>query len=412
MRAFLAILLLSVTVRALAFGILGNSSQPFTLLQSGLGGPAAFGDGNKILVGTTASDGTFDAQPVNASDYLNSVVYSLDPGGFATVGGVVYNKGSLNGGQYPSLNTNLTGIFSSFSFLTNSRIIIGAVPSFKSSLLTGNFSGATGLTPPTGSVTVQISTDGGNTWNNSGGVTVPCLVSLYDSGAEADGATNLTVYSYVNPTVVGQTNDLTSQTLLVTSSTDPRSVCSVATAATSAAAAVPLWANSPAVNNVNLSGHSLIMSGDWTFNTVTESTLNLTGDGNIIASFNPGVVSGSKCVFQNLTKTGTNLTFQLSSPSTPTIQYETNLSASAWATLPSQSNWFAGGYYFVSAPALASVTNCFFRGSTVGSNSVPATVTIHAQLKADAIIFTNAAGSRFSLTVNTATNGFVFTPMP
>ena len=393
------------------FGFFNNANQPLDLLQSGYGGTAYFGDGkSQILAGTTdPNTGAFVAQGVAPEDYFPNVV-TLDTNSFSVIGGVVYSKGLLNGGTFPALNTNLAGIFAHFSFATNSRVIIAGVPSFKSASLVGAFSSQGGMMPPT-YPSLQISTDGGATWQTGSPQTVPTLVSLYDASGNVDGFTNLIVNSFINPSVIGGTNDLTSQTVLVTTTADGRSAVNVGSANSIAANAVTLWAASPAVADVNLAGHGLVMNSVWE-NLTSGYNLIFRANGSDFATFTPAVVSGTAPSFVKLTKSGALLTFQLTAVDVPNIQYKTNLTVTGWTDLPSQTNSFASGFWFVTAPAITNAANCFFRAGIAGTNSVSAKVSVAAQFFAASLILTNASGARFAVSVNSTTNGLTFTPAP
>ena len=420
MRFLISILLLPLSAFAIgSFGIGETKTQPFQLLNSGLGGEPFAGDGeSKLLVGSTAPDGSFNGLAVAPSDFFDIV--TLDTNSFSEINSVVYSKGLVNGGTYPSLSTNLYSLLHSYAYATNGavRIIVGTAPSFVSAQLASDVNGtinpaAASLYPSPYSVwSVQWSGDGGNTWNSSlQQSTTPVLISVYSVFIQPALATNLTVTSYVNPSTVGGTNDLTAQTVLVTTTGAGNSVVNVGSAKSIAASATTLWANSPAVAPVVLNGNNLSLNYDWTFLT-SNSTLIFRADGSDVVTFAPGIASGLPSVFRQITKSGTNLVFKLTASDAPTIQYETNLAVTSWQNLPAQTNWQSGGFWYVSAPLVATAQNSFFRAATLGTNTVPTKVSIAAQFFAASLILTNASGARFAVSVNSSTNGLTFTPAP
>jgi len=410
MRCLLVILLLPVSALAIGgFGIGLDTTTPFELLNNGLGGAAAFGDANQILVGTTAADGSFAAQSVSPNNYFSSIVFGIDPNSFSVIGNTLYSKGLANGGSYPSMVTNYT----SAVFASTNRFILGTVPSFFGYSLSGaDYQTYLPDTIPTfpSYPTILVSADGGSTW--SGNFTnVPCIVELTNSIRANDNCSNLVIYSYVNPAQYNATNDYTTATIFVNTAGDNRSPVpksqAQTIAASAAATAVSGWSQSPAVSSVNLAGKPLVFNGTWS---VTQSNQTMIWQANYqnVMTLTPGVTAGGQSIIEQLTIAGTTLTFQVAASSVPTMQYAFSLPATNWTTLPSQTNWQGGGYWYVSAPA---VTNgsCFFRASTAGTNSTAANMTINAKLLST-FIFTNAAGAKFSLTVNSSTNGFIFTP--
>ena len=414
-RYIFAAALLLAAHQAEAFFL--NTSQQFVLLQSGYGGEANFGDGkSEIVVGVTdTNSGALISQPVQASDFFADVVHTLDTNSFSVINGVVYSKGLLNGGTFPALNTNLAGIFAHFSFATNSRVIIAAVPSFKSASLAGGFSSQGGMTPPT-YPSLQISTDGGATWQTGSPQTVPTLVSLYDASGNVDGFTNLIVNSFVNPSVIGGTNDLTSQTVLVTTTADGRSAVSVTTAGGIASSAAAQWATHPATADVNLNGFAIVHSSR--FKTVTRTAdLAIQADGADFETFTPAITGGAAPFINQISVVDkTNLIFKVSASESPGFRYLITAPTAAvtWTNLTLTTNWQSGGYYFAGAtmPITGGNVACLFEASVSGTNTAAAKINAHAQFFADRLILTNASGSRFSVSVNAATNGLVFTPAP
>jgi len=388
----------------------GNVGNALTFNGAPVNTPA-FGDGSEIVAGSFDAYGNFVAVGVNPDDYYNGVVFNLDTNSFSVIGGTVYSKGLLNGGTYPSLSTNLVNLFANFSFATNNRVIIGAVPSFKSIALSGGFSSVGGMTPPT-YPSPQISIDGGLTWQTPTPVTVPALVSLYDGTGNRDGFTNVTVNSFVNPATQGQTNDLTGQVVYVSGATDGKSPVPLSQANAISASATTQWSRSPAVATVNLSGNGLVLSADWTLVSSNQSFV-WRADGTDFAVMTPAVTAGQAPVFKHITVNQTNCTFQIFSMNVPTIQWaQLAPSYVGWTNLPSQSNYQSGGYWYVTAPTPIWGGNISeaFRASVTGTNTAPATFVAHAQFFADSLILTNASGARFAVSVNSTTNGLTFTP--
>ena len=386
MKKLAVIFLLPLTALGINLVDPANQFQNFELLNPGLSGAAQFGDGNKLVVGNTGADGSFNGIQVAPSDFFNGMVYQLDSNSFSVYGSTVYTKGLVQGGTVVAINTNLAGVFAHFSFATNSRVIIGAVPSFAGATLAGQYSGVTGINFPT-YPTLQASTDGGTTWT-AGNTNVPVLISIYDASGNADGATNLTVLSYVNPATLQATNDFGGQVIyLDLRDTSSRSVPNIgyvnfAASAASQSAAMN-WAKSPAVATVNLAGQTLALNSSWTVTTVSNMVQFLAG-GAAVMTLTPGVNSGALPSFLSLSVTATNVLFKLSASVAPSVQLSTNLGASAWISLAGQTNWFNAGSWFVSAP-LPTNPAAFFRASIAGTNVTPATVTFNAAVNAGGV---------------------------
>ena len=91
MRFLISILLLPLSAFAIgSFGIGETKTQPFQLLNSGLGGEPFAGDGeSKLLVGSTAPDGSFNGLAVAPSDFFDIV--TLDTNSFSEINSVVYS---------------------------------------------------------------------------------------------------------------------------------------------------------------------------------------------------------------------------------------------------------------------------------------------------------------------------------
>lgn len=370
-----------------------------------------FNSTNRIVAGTFDEGGNFEAVPVSPADYFNGMVFQVDSNGFAVLGGTLYNKGALNGGSYLSLDTNLVSLFQSFSFTTNNRVIIGSVPSFKSAKTIGLWAAAPPMLPPA-MPSLQISTDSGATWIAAKETPSPVLVSFYKSDSLAGGCTNLQVFSFINPAVYGQTNDLRNQFTQVTQFDDGSSVANVNGVKQLAAEATKLWANSVATADVNLGGHDLIATPDWRV-TFTNSVVTWKYQGATVLSISPAIATNTAPSFASLSKSGTNLTFQIVAVSTPTVQWRPDLVTGTWLTLSNQTVTQIGGVYSVTAPA-PSATNAFFRCSVTGLASAPAKMTFAGVMACEGsgIYFTNANGKKFTLIVNASTNGFTFVPSP
>jgi len=390
----------------------GNVGNALTFNGAPVNTPA-FGDGSEIVAGSFDAYGNFVAVGVNPDDYYNGVVFNLDTNSFSVIGGTVYSKGLLNGGTYPSMNTNLVSLFAHFSFATNSRVILGAVPSYKSASFSGGFSSMGGMTPPT-YPKLEISLDGGSSWVTPTPTTSPVLVSLYDGSGNVDGFTNVVVNSFVNPATQGQTNDLTGQVVYVSGATDGKSPVPLSQANAISASATTQWSRSPAVSTVNLNGNGVVMSADWSLVTSNQNLV-FRADGSDVATFTPAINSNAPPVLLSIAANRTNVTFKILSANVPTIQWSQFTSgATPWTNLPAQSNWQSGGYWFVAAPTPVWGGNIseVFRAEVNGTNTAPAKFTTHAQLFADSLVLTNANGSRFTVSVNSTTNGLTFTPAP
>lgn len=388
-----------------------NAVQPVNFVRPGNLPLATVGDGtSSILVGSVDSSGNFQSMPEDPAALLSGMVFGVDTNGFSVINGTLYSRGLGVGGTYPALVTNLASLFSHFSFVTNNRVILGTVPSVATAQLLGVTSGTEGGGgPPTpvAQPALQFSTDGGSTWSSQTKIASPCLVSIYDPSGYPGAATGLVVTAYVNTSIVGGTNDLQNQSLWVTQTADARSVVNVSGAASIAAAAAANWSIYPATSAVNLGGNPLVLSPAWT---AADSGGNLiySANGTTFLTLTPPVVAGAKPIIQTITKTGTNLTFKLTAATVPTIQVSTNLSPATFANLSGQTNWQNGDFWFVSALCPQSDT-AFFRASVAGTNTAAGIAAFAGKVTGN-FIFTNAAGAKFSLVVNSATNGFAFIP--
>ena len=388
----------------------GDNTQPFQVLNYGFGGAANYADGqSKIIVGNNDGSGTFNGVPVAPSDFLNGMIFNVDSNSFAVINGTIYSKGLANGGSYVSLVTNYT----SAVFAATNVFYVGIVPSYFGYSLQGDYqTHAAGTIPPFPAYsTVLVSADGGATWTGNF-TNVPCIVEITNAVGVNDNCSNLVIYSYVNPAQVNATNDYTTAVLYVNSAADSRSPVTLAQAqamaAASSVAGAAAWANYPATSAVNFNGKPVSFNGTWT---IIESNQTLIVQANLrnLLTITPGGSAGQPSIINTLSIVGTNLTFNISASSVPTIYYNTNLTVTnGWAVLPAQTNWVSGGYWLVSAPEITPGI-CFFKSATAGTNTTAATMTIAANVQAG-FIFTNAAGAKFSLVVNSSTNGFNFVP--
>ncbi len=403
MKKTFSIFFLLVTVRA--FALLGNIGGGLSVGNFAFDGapltPDTFTSSNNIVSGSFDEYGVFHAKSTTPQTYFGDIVYNIDPNSFTVIGGTLYSKGLANGGFYASMVTN----YPPDTFATNTTMLLGAVPSYFGYDVYLQTT-ATGMTLPQGGAYVMASSDGGATWF-SHPTNVPCLVELMDSTGRNDYSTNVVIYSYVNPSQVGSTNDYSTSTIFVAPATDNRSPVTLSQAGTIAAAAVPGWANSPAVATVNLAGKSLVLDNVWNVTTKNGQMI-WTANVGTFATFTPGITAGARSVINSISLSGTNLTFQVTAATVPTMQYVTNMTSTSWTTLPDQTNWQSGGFWWVMAPT-DPTQNRFFRSVTSGTNTTAATLVFNAQLSST-FIFTNALGARFSLQVNSTTNGFVFIP--
>jgi hypothetical protein len=247
---------------------------------------------------------------------------------------------------------------------------------------------------PAGYMTVQVSTDGGATWNDTGfgGVNYnqTVLVSLYDGGGGNDTATNLTVLGYLRPTYVGTTNDLRGQINRIDDPIyyDGRDAVNVETANSLATAVRAGWANDDAQSDVNLNSHDVLYDAVWRGH-VEAGQWQLQANHQPVLTADRGTSAGAQPVIETLTVT-TNLTFSIQADETPTVQYVTNLTTGVWANLPGQTSYFSNSLYWVQSPIPPGVTDqSYFRAYTSGTNIVSANFTVRGTLTVPTIQVTN-----------------------
>jgi len=343
--------------------------------------------------------------------YFSQVATALDTNGFNVINGTVYNSALLSGGSVQLINESLTN-YSSVYFSTNSRLILASVQSLKYAQLDGawNVSAAAALAPPAPLPVLQMSTDGGNSWTSIHSTNTPALLSLYEAGSVTSaGASNLLVIGYSNPNAIGASYDFSGQFVeLDNTILDNRTAVNVFTAHGIGATEAAKWAGYPAASPVNFAGQNVTYSGAWSQITASNSIV-WNAYGLPAASFTAGAIYGSAPFITSLTISNAVATFKLLASSVPTMWVKTNLLDVSWTSLANQSNWNAGGYWWVSAPINPALTNCFFRASIAGTNTVPNKFNFNGQITGQ-FIFTNAAGSKFALVVNSTTNGFAFVP--
>ena len=404
MKKLSFILFLAAAVRA--FALLpsgsGNVGGAFQFNPTPLATPA-FGDSSKLVVGSFDASGNFQSLGVSAQQYFSSIVFGIDPNSFAVIGNTLYSKGLVNGGSYPSMVTNWTAA----QFVSTNLVILGAIPSYYGASISGLTNTAGIDITHAGNASVVVSADGGATWK-SNPTNAPCLVALSDMVGAMDSATNVTIYSYVNPAVLGQTNDTTDQILFVRTATDGRQPVTLSQANSIAASTPATWSQFPATSAVNFNGKAQVLDGTWT---VTTSNGQLIWTANLVnvATITPGISSGSPPVTDSISVSGGNVTFQINASSAPSVYYVTNLTVTNYTIVPSQTNWQSGGFWFVSAPLPLTNNAVFFKSATAGTNTAAAVVAFNANVTGN-FIFTNAAGAKFSLVVNSSTNGFNFVP--
>ncbi len=372
---------------AFAVGIGGNIGGAFNFVASPFTAPT-FADGNALVLGAFDGFGNFNAQSVTAASYFSGVAANLDTNSFAVINGTVYSKGSYGGGSVVLLQTNLVATFAAFSFTNNTRLILGGFPSYTRGILTGLYSTASGANPPT-QPQFQISTDAGNTWQQPTATNVPVLVSLYDASGNGDVVTNVTVYGYVAPEKVGNTNDFYGQVIFADmTSGAAREVVNRSGAASIAAAAASQWSGSPAVSSVNLNGFPLMFNTTWTAKGIGNG-LDFGG----VLTLAPAITaSGSNAYVAGLTVTATNLNFKVQSngTNTPTIFYVTNLTQTPWLTLTNTTNYTSGGFWFLTANKPAS-TQAFFKATATVTTNI-ATVTVAGNLVVSGTVSGQMAG--------------------
>lgn len=388
MRLLVTILFLLAAPAVFGLGGLGNNSESgLSMLAPGFGAGQNYQDGqSRIVTGTFDANGVFVASGQRPEDFLAGMVFNINTNDFTVINGELYSRGVGAGGTYVSLYTNLTSVPGSF-FTTNSRLILKAVPSFARANAVGGWENGGGITPPT-FPTISISTDGGGSWINPTATNVPVLVSLYKNTGLAGGVSNVTVYSYVNSSVVGQTNDLTAQRTLVTQYSDLQSAVNVRGAGEIAAAAATLWANSPAVAAVNLAGHDLKVSESWNV-VFTNSAVRFKFRGADVLTLTGAITTNDAPAFLSIAKIGTNLSFRIAGLSVPTVTYCTNIASPTWLSLPSQVAVEANGAWTVTAPVPTTAAQVFFRCSITGTASANAKAVFSAELHGNGIGLTN-----------------------
>jgi hypothetical protein len=378
----------------------GAAADSVTFFQSGGLGAPRFGDGSSMaLIAEVDSSGNLISAPVSLSDYLAGIVTSLDSNSFLVVNGTLYSKGLLGGGSYVSLSTN-----ANFVFTNGNRIVLGVVPSVQSFSLTAYGYSSGPLTPPGPAPSLQYSQDGGNSWfdlTRVSDLTNAALISIYASDTNAT-ASSAKVFSYVNPSAVGATYDLTQNPVLVTQTTNAASAVSVTGANIIAAAQAAKWAQYSASQPVNLAGNGETLNGTWTISTPTNALI-FSANGSPVLTITAGAAYGTAPNMQSITLAGTNATFKLISPNPPTIQVETNLNTpGTWSTLASQSNWQSGGFWYVAA-TVNPATNCFFRAYCLGTSATPNKAIFNAQVNAGGVT------TNLQFSFGTRTNTLCFT---
>lgn len=375
-------ILFAATVTAQASLLSGGGIGGFDFDGAPLASPV-FTNDSRVVVGQFDEFGVFTAQGVATSDYFSGMVYSVSTNDFRVVDGVLYASGNgVEAGSYQSFTTNLTAFFNANHsyFTTNSRLVVASVPSYFKATMVGPWADAPPLTPAT-LPTIELSTNGGSTWFRAEQTTVPAVVSIYKGDSLAGGLTNLTVFSYINPNAVGSTNDYRQQTTLVTQTSAGESAVNVTGAHVIGATEAAKWANYSAVASVNLAGKDLVASVDWLFS-FTNSQMRLKYRGADMLTLTGPVTTNDPPVMLTISKAGTNLTLTVQALSTPTVQYRTNLSAGAWATLPGQSAVESGGAWTVTAPVPnVTATEMFFRAYVTGGQASPGIVTLGGALK-------------------------------
>ena len=286
------------------------------------------------------------------------------------------------------LNTNLTDVFTNSVFSLTNRLVLGVVESYYGSKI-GGFVSSSALSPEN-YMLVEVSSDGGATWDYGATYKTSVLVSIYDPGAGNDTCTNLIVYGYKRPSLVGATNDFVGQfVLLDDAGTNSRSAVNVSTATSIANQRMAFWANNAAVGDVNLNSHSLNFSKSWSqgVNTNGQWFLADTFLGEILSVKAGSGSGGNAPVIESLAVT-TNLLFTVLADSQPYIQQSTNLSD--WVLLSGQSSYYSNSLYWVSAPIPPEGTNALmFRAYVNGSNMVPSTVALAANVTIPQLTLTN-----------------------
>ena len=320
---------------------------------------------NFVYLGGVVADfaNTYRPNQVTTNDDLSALLVEPDGRTVVVSNGILTALSVAPGGLVTLWDTNLNLTFSQQSYLTNSRIVLGSVPSFFSARVSGVTSGApppSGPTPPiTARIDVQLSTDG-VTWFAATPMTEPVLVSLYDPSGYDDEATNLVVIGYANPQSVGSTNDFAGQYVRVDmNSTDERTVVNLAGAKAVAALEAAKWSQYPALATVNLNGQTLRYNTFWSSQPVpnfdgTLTALSWQQDGRDLMILHPRLQDsgGSNVFIVSYQLTATNIEFKMLSPSVataPTLQWSTNL-VPPWTTLSGTTNWYLGGFWYTRAP--------------------------------------------------------------
>ena len=369
-----------VTLLLLPWSALAFFQQPtqsLSLLQAGYAGAANYADGqNSLVVGKTdTSSGDYLAQPVSPADFFKGIVFGIDTNSFTVINGTLYGKATAGGGSYPAIMTN----YDASTFAATNFIYLGNVPSFYGWAHSGYTNATINIGMAVGAVVVA-SADGGATWT-ANATNVPCVIALTNLVGATDNATNVTVLAYVNPAAIGATNDRTDQVEFVAPAVDPKSPVTLSQMQAGDASAAANWATFPASSDVDLSGRGLKFGGTWkvwTSNRVMIATANLVD----VWTVTPGIsTNGNAPILVSLTAGG-YYTFEVSADSTPTIYYSKTLpNTNSWPVLPSQTNSFSGGYWYVTAPILTNAAP-YFRAAIAGTNATAAVLNFNGGIKA------------------------------
>ena len=331
---------------------------------SGGGTTYTFANTN-LAAGVLVTNGALVWVGTNTSGLASTnLLLTADQSGFYTNNGTLYNRGVLLGGTYLALSTNYT----TAQFTNTALLVLGALPSYASSSFT-TYTTNTGIPDLTDSATVVVSADGGTTWKTDP-TNTPVIVAIQSITNTAYASSNVLIYSYLNNSTIGVTNDLTDRVVKVATAVDPASPVTLLQLQTSAASDANNWATFPATATPNLNGKGLAWNGTWktrTSNNVFIASANLA---DILTITSGSSSNGVAPVLNSITVVGTNVTLQISVASVPTAQYNTNLTnTNGWTLLANQTNYQSLGYWYIQAP-LPNTTNAFFRVYVSGTNTV------------------------------------------
>lgn len=280
-------------------------------------------------------------------------------------------SGLVNTPVVPLITSNNVGMSG-----TN-RIILGTVPTFTSSSITGYTNAySSGSIPPLPNYQIQVSTNDGVDWFvPETTVIVTNLVSLYDANgaSAASGGGSIVIYGYTTPDFIGNEVDLAGQTIFVDDPTQARAAANLTTAQAEAASAAALWATHRATTRPNIAGWGLAFDSTWSATHVSvsnETRLALGPYGGNLMTLIANHVTDTNALGQlritNSYPSGTNLVLEVAAQNVVAAlvpQYVTNVTATNWTDVGSYtSTWplATNGLFKLTFPASPN-TNTFYR---------------------------------------------------